>query len=171
MRRTWSSAQRGVDDGAAAVEFALLFPVFIALVLGMITAGISFERWIGITQGVREGSRVGATLSVESTAPGNTGTVGTWLPIVYDSAKRATGLSGSEPGFDLCVAITTDGSTFSHYTAAGQATGACPTVTNDTQSIPRVQVVAQRDTTWNWFFVSKVVTVKSQSVTRWEPGQ
>lgn len=173
MRRTWTSGQRGADDGAAAVEFALLFPVFMALVLGMITAGISFERWIGITQGVREGGRLGATLSVKSTAPGGTGTVATWLTQVYDSTKRATGLSGSEPGFDMCVALTTDGTTWTKQTPAGQSSGQCPyyAASGDGQSGPRVQVTAKRDTTWNWFWMGKVVTVKNQSVTRWEPTQ
>lgn len=46
------------EDGAAAVEFALILPVFLALLLGMIDFGFAFNAKIGITQAAREGARV-----------------------------------------------------------------------------------------------------------------
>lgn len=161
------------DDGAAAVEFALLFPVFMAMVLGMITAGASFERWIGITQGAREGSRVGATMSLPASNSTGTGTIDTWLPLVYDTSVRASGLDAANRGFAACVALSEDGTNFTKYSAVGTATPAkvvgssCYT---DGQTGPRVQVVLQRNTFWDWFLGNQDVTVKGQSTTRWEWG-
>ncbi len=44
------------DAGAAAVEFALLLPLFIMLVFGIISGGFTFDRWISVTQSAREAS-------------------------------------------------------------------------------------------------------------------
>lgn len=161
------------DKGAAAVEFALLFPVFMAMVLGMITAGASFERWIGITQGAREGARVGATMSLPASNPTGTGTIDTWLPLIYDSSVRASGLDATNRGFAACVALSEDGTTFTKYSAVGAAppakTVGSPCYT-DGQTGPRVQVALQRNTFWDWFLGNRDLTVKGQSTTRWEHG-
>ena len=45
--------------GANAVEFALIAPVFFLLVFGMIDFGFVFRDWLILTNGVREGARVG----------------------------------------------------------------------------------------------------------------
>ncbi len=43
-----------------AVEFALVFPLLVMLLFGIITAGISFAHSLGLTNAVREGARFGA---------------------------------------------------------------------------------------------------------------
>jgi Flp pilus assembly protein TadG len=53
-------AERG-EDGAAAVEFALVLPVLVIVLLGMVTGGMSFSNAIGVQNAVREGARFGAT--------------------------------------------------------------------------------------------------------------
>ena len=45
--------------GANAVEFALVAPLFFLLVFGMIDFGLIFSDWLVLTNGVREGARVG----------------------------------------------------------------------------------------------------------------
>jgi len=50
--------ERG-DHGAAAVEFALVVPVLVLLVLGIVDYGIYFVDTTGARQGVREGARQG----------------------------------------------------------------------------------------------------------------
>lgn len=163
MRRV-RAARESPDGGAAAVEFALLLPIFLAIVLGIITIGLAFERWIGITQAAREGSRVGATLSLAASNDPPPGDINTWLQKVYDSSLRASGLATTDPGFAACVALF-DGTTFTKRNQSGQSTGECYA---DGQSGPRVQVVLQRDTFWDWFFVQQNVTIRSRSTTRWE---
>lgn len=64
--RAISSALRGgtrnrPERGAVAVEFALVLPLIMMLLLGTVTAGLSYTRSIGLTNAVREGARFGAT--------------------------------------------------------------------------------------------------------------
>ena len=48
------------DSGAAAVEFAIVVPVFLLIVFGIIEFGFVFNAQISLTQAVREGVRAGA---------------------------------------------------------------------------------------------------------------
>jgi Flp pilus assembly protein TadG len=44
--------------GAAAVEFALLLPLLIAIIFGISQFGIAFNNWIVINNAAREGARL-----------------------------------------------------------------------------------------------------------------
>ena len=57
-RRLARSAAR--DRGAAAVEFALLLPVLLLLVFGIIDFGRALNAQITLTQAAREGARIAA---------------------------------------------------------------------------------------------------------------
>jgi len=48
------------EQGAAAVEMALILPVLLIVVFGIIEFGFVFNAQISLTQAVREGVRVGA---------------------------------------------------------------------------------------------------------------
>jgi hypothetical protein len=48
------------EHGAAAVEMALVLPILLILVFGLIEFGFAFNAQISLTQAVREGVRVGA---------------------------------------------------------------------------------------------------------------
>lgn len=52
--------ERRTDRGAVAVEFALVLPLVIVLLLGTVTAGVAYSHGIGLTNAVREGARFGA---------------------------------------------------------------------------------------------------------------
>jgi hypothetical protein len=56
-----SAIARHRESGAVAVEFALVLPLLVMLLLGVITAGIALSESIGLTNAVREGSRFAAT--------------------------------------------------------------------------------------------------------------
>ena len=56
------------DDGAAAVELALVLPVLLLLLLGIIDFGRAWSWQIALTQAAREGVRV-AALRLDSTTP------------------------------------------------------------------------------------------------------
>jgi Flp pilus assembly protein TadG len=45
------------EDGAAAVEFALVVPILILLVFGIIEFGFVFNQWLSVTHAAREGVR------------------------------------------------------------------------------------------------------------------
>jgi Flp pilus assembly protein TadG len=54
-------SRRRTEYGAAAVEFALVLPVVVMLLLGIVTGGLAYSNGIGLSNAVREGARFGAT--------------------------------------------------------------------------------------------------------------
>jgi TadE-like protein len=57
---TRPSGNRARDRGAVAVEFALLLPILLLLVFGMIDFGRALNYQITLTQAAREGARLAA---------------------------------------------------------------------------------------------------------------
>jgi Flp pilus assembly protein TadG len=80
--------RRSAQDGAAAVEFALLAPLLMLLVLGVINFGIAFNVQETLTQAAREGVR-GLALQTPSynvtTATTNAAVGQTGLSVSYGS--------------------------------------------------------------------------------------
>jgi Flp pilus assembly protein TadG len=70
--------RRQADDGAAAVEFALILPILLLLILGMFEFGRIFNAQIQVSNAAREAARVmairdnvtEATAAAIATAPG-----------------------------------------------------------------------------------------------------
>jgi hypothetical protein len=65
MKRKISNILKKIDvrkyknqNGAAALEFALILPCLIALVFGISQFGIAFNNWIVISNAAREGARL-----------------------------------------------------------------------------------------------------------------
>ncbi len=52
------------DDGQAAVEFAIVVPALIALLLGILQCGIAFSHYLTVTDAARAGGRKAALLRV-----------------------------------------------------------------------------------------------------------
>ena len=48
------------EKGASAVEFAIILPILIILVFGIVEFGIAFNNYITITHAAREGARIAA---------------------------------------------------------------------------------------------------------------
>jgi hypothetical protein len=59
------------ESGAVLVEFALLLPLILLLVLGVIEFGIVFNNQLSVRQGVREGARQAAVANWGSTSSCN----------------------------------------------------------------------------------------------------
>jgi Flp pilus assembly protein TadG len=98
-RKTTRGRARG-DRGVALVEFAIILPVFMCIVLGMITSGIALSKKINITDAVREGARFGATVDVD---PDSAAALTAWETKVKN---RIVGLSGDDlAATDLCVKL------------------------------------------------------------------
>lgn len=58
--------RRDREDGAALVEFALVLPLLMVLLLGMIDAGWAFSAHLEVRHGAREGARLAAVSSAPS---------------------------------------------------------------------------------------------------------
>lgn len=59
------------DDGAAAVEFALVVTLLIMLLLAIVDYGMWFSDSVGLRQGVREGARTAVVDQFDSGCSGN----------------------------------------------------------------------------------------------------
>lgn len=67
MKRLRRSTQRRNDDGATAVEFALVAPILLLLVFGIIEYGLWFSDSLATRQGVREAARQGVVANFGTT--------------------------------------------------------------------------------------------------------
>lgn len=83
------------DRGAALVEFALVAPLLFALLLGTITGGLALSRKNSMTNAVREGARLGATL--DQAAPGG------WAESVRDRVRELS--DGDLQNGQICVEL------------------------------------------------------------------
>jgi Flp pilus assembly protein TadG len=59
--RALARTRRRTDAGAAALEFALVLPLLVMLLLGIVTGGVTFSHGISLNDGVRASARFGAT--------------------------------------------------------------------------------------------------------------
>jgi Flp pilus assembly protein TadG len=159
------------DDGAAAVEFALLLPIFVILAVGMMSAGILFFNNLTVTQASRDAARLGTTLPITTATPVPSGEVDitTWLQRVHDVAKTqvwgspSTDITTESNGVGyICVAdvrqLTGTGmNTTSMYSgvARGYNTNSTQKCFEDSRDDNRVQVLVRRDGELNGVFFYK----------------
>lgn len=105
-KRFRSRVERG-ERGVALVEFALVFPLFMTLVLGMFSGGMAYNRKNTLINAAREGARYGATLAPASVDPGPPSAgIDEWARQVTDAVEQnAEGdLRDGVAGRTICVA-------------------------------------------------------------------
>ena len=182
-----SYRSRSSEDGASLVEFALILPIFMALVLGLFTGGAAYERKLAVTGAAREGARFGATVPVN-------GDIKAWLFTVAKAVKDgATGdLNDGVDNRRICIAYvypvgTSDNdrtSSFTVTTGSFPASAASITVDNALCKTPdgsadyddgiadtsqrRVDVVSSRTSKIEVLLFSMTRTLSGTSVTRFE---
>lgn len=178
----------GHEDGAAAVEFALLFPIFMILALGIINGGLAFSRQINVTQAAREASRFGGTYYIDG-INGGAGSLqtreDTWLDAVDTALQQSAG-NAANPigGYDYrCVAIVrmtsatppTVDTTVSRYKETNgsgpsvRGAGACPSTTPAAISGGTyAQTILSRDVKFFVLFISPTLHLDAVSSTPYE---
>lgn len=161
------------DDGAAAVEFALLLPIFIILTFGSLSVGLAIFQNISLTQGARDGARYGATLPITTASPAPAGeySPADWLSNIMAVVAREAGwasadttdVGGKDNGYGfICVAYVPGTNLPSGSLAAQRdTTGDTPnskafvlpgddTCFDDGRTDTRVQVYVRRDGELNY---------------------
>jgi len=148
------------DKGAALVEFAIIVPLIFALILGITTGGVSLSRKNSMSNAVREGARMGATLPESST----------WATSVRD---RAVALSGNDLiASQVCVKLVRK-PTATTETVRKALPATCPFGGEPSSAgIPAgecvVKVWARRSSDLEVLFFSRPLTLQSSSVSRYE---
>ena len=91
VRMPWSNGGRR-ERGAAAVEFALVAPLLLILLLGIIEFGFVFNNQISLNQAVREGVRVEAL----ETGSGDEVTRASFLGVTGSGGDLGVSVSGCD---------------------------------------------------------------------------
>src|SRR5690242_4101343 len=97
-------APRRDDQGAAAVEFALVLPVFVLLVLGIINLAITFGQSLALNNAAREAAR-------QAVVPGQTCAE---VKAIAQASATSIAMTGATvattvtpcPGGDVCLGST-----------------------------------------------------------------
>jgi Flp pilus assembly protein TadG len=155
MLRIVRAGARGVrrgDRGAGLVEFALILPLLMALILGLFTGGVAYNRKISITNAVREGARYGATLSCSASCV----SAGSWETQV--KARVAASSGGELTAADVCAWLGSAVGTV----ACGQSDppGAAGTLV--------AKVSASKAAALDVMFFKQTITLSSKATARYE---
>jgi hypothetical protein len=103
--RRWKLAdQRGV----ALVEFALVLPLILLLLFGMIDFGKAFNYWNDETHLANEAARFAVVNNSPTKNPDGTPTAGSLIPAIRDQADSSELKNGgtgsvSSPGIKICI--------------------------------------------------------------------
>jgi len=162
------------ERGAQLIEFALILPILLSFLFGIVTGGVAFSHNLSIDNAARETGRYAATLPVDGDLTG-------WLSQVADVAiSTGTGtLDDGEPGRRVCVAyVYPDGTLAQDQTMSivedVNGTRAYDTVPCLADGRPaderRIQVVLERDTDLIVFYFTRTIGLSGQSVARFERG-
>lgn len=138
--RTRGSRRAGRGErGAAAVEFALVVPLLLMILFGMISTGLTLADHLSTTNAAREAARYGAAADATNTA---------WATSVRDRLKQ-TYLNANQNVSDaqICVRLVRSNGTVAQQWA-GSACGTAPGLpTGMTSGSCAVLVWAQRPQT------------------------
>jgi Flp pilus assembly protein TadG len=148
------------ERGAALVEFALILPLVMSIVLGLVTGGAAYNRKLSMTGSTREGSRFAATLN----GPTSTG----WATDVQSRVVELA--SGDLTTSQVCVKLVKVG-TGDVYSASGATCSSVAepsTPTTATSGTCIVKVWAARPDRFQAMFFSSNITLTAKSVSRYE---
>lgn len=160
MNRPQSRRSKG-DGGVALVEAAIVLPLLFALLLGMFTGGISLSRKNSLTNAVREGARLGATLPEDSA----------WASTVQ---ARVVALSaGDLTTSQVCVQLVRKDNSGAETVRRSVVPSGCSAVTPPLSTgVPAgqcvVKVWARRATKMQAVFYVRNITLDSNAIGRYE---
>lgn len=177
-RSSQHTSKRGTGErGAALIEFALLLPLLLMLLLGIVSVGIAYNHQITLTHAARESARFAATLPVTN-FESEPVPINAWLDAVATQAvgDAAGSLDASVPGQRVCVAYVHPGAaalaveTTSRVEIGGVVTYPNSPCFADTRpdTERRVQVQVERETDLNVVVFSRTLTLTSEAISRFE---
>jgi Flp pilus assembly protein TadG len=169
------------ERGSALLEFAVVLPILLALLVGIVTSGAALNRSNSLNNAARETARFGATLPADNLT--------WWLNEVADVAvEAATGdLADGTDGRYVCVAFVYPDGTVPADSSIGEdhtvrievdsagtksiTTGSTCYADGRPNAERRVQVVAERNTDLEFFFFNRTVPIDGVSAARYERAE
>lgn len=145
------SRRRGNEDGAAAVEFALVVQILAMLLIGVVTFGLAYSGKIALANAVREGARAGSAMPVNPN----------WGTSVTQRVKDVFA-EADQVGLKVCAAL------YKNATVVQSDDPGCgtapPTPSGIAAGTCYVKVWAEKPTSLNWVLGSSDITLGAQSV-------
>lgn len=160
IRRRPLLSRRGRGDrGAAAIEFALVFPLFVMLTFGMISAGFAFYYDIQLTQAARDAARFGSTYDLQNDLDAG-------LAYMAEIAASQAGWSGVDgvPNDGSLVCVAYIGPTINKSLAYPGAVSSTAPCFDEGQPPPKVQVRIVRPSQLNAVLFSWNLNLASRAV-------
>lgn len=162
------------DDGVVLVEFAMVLPILMMLMLGMFSGGLAWNQNQSMGQGARVAARYASTLPLPATDP----EMDAWLDDIADRAVAASdgAMAADVGGRAVCVAYVDPAGAAPDHTfsrridAAGTRTSATTTCFDDGQSTTqqRVQVRLERNGTLDVGLFRRTLVLRRSVVYRYE---
>lgn len=160
------------ERGSVLVEFGLVVPIFVMIIVGAVTTGLSYNTNNSLNNGAREGARFGATLDVSGDLNG-------WLVQVADAAVLSTSgeVGDAVASREICVAyVYPEGTAGTDRTMALLRDGAGEVVAPDATCFEdgrpdterRVQVSLRRDAQIQLIVFDTTVSLEATAVSRFE---
>jgi len=166
------------EQGASALEFALVLPILVTVLFGAISFGLAFNAKMQISHAARESVRFAATYAVPDSGMND------WFKAVVNRAVNTS--AGQTPVWDdevfICVSMIPESGpivTKQMQGGTGNATSAdlvdngadsASACFTDNLTDDRVQVRIIKGTDLNLVFLSRPVTLTEQGVARFEAG-
>src|SRR3954471_24624706 len=100
------------EERAALVEFALILPILVLLLFGLIDFGFIYNDYLQVRQGVRDGARQGAVANFGTTASCNNSgflpaSTSTQAQSLICTTRGLIGLESNKMRVAVCVANNT----------------------------------------------------------------
>ena len=176
VTRWFRSAPRRDDSerGGILLEFGLIAPLLVTLILGGITTGLAYDTNNSLNNGARESARFAATLPVDGA-----GGMANWLNQVADTAIASAGgqMAPTVADQQLCIAyVHPDGTAANDQTASLAESAGSRLITpggtcfadGRPDSERRVQIQLRRSADIEAIVVTHTVQIEAQSVARFE---
>jgi Flp pilus assembly protein TadG len=158
------------EQGSNAVEFALVLPMLLILVLGMLWGGLAFNTQLSLTQAAREGARFGATLAYPAD--------GDWLGQVEERVLTSIqGQVGSSASSWVCIRAFDENGNLLGSRAAGPGDASDPACAGatiadaKTDGLPRVEVLVAHPARFEWVFGGGMLRLRADALARHEGGE
>jgi TadE-like protein len=147
--RFWSDAKRGLNGerGAVAVEFAIILPVLMLLVFGIIDFGHAWYMKQIIINASREGARYGSRYTGSVPSARN--------PSISDYILKTSGQNGGKGGIGLLSLLPNDNPVVPTPTGSGYTS----------ISPPGQPLSVKVQATKTWWVVNKLIPGMSSSTT------
>jgi Flp pilus assembly protein TadG len=164
--RVLTSSRYRSERGASLVEFAIILPVFMVLVLGMFSGGVAYNRQIALRNAAREGARYGSILpKTPETVSG-----ATWAERIRANVVDRS--EGELKTSQICVALVNGagaGSVVLGTTPNAYSTGGAPCFNDGgADGKARVQISVNAPATVEALVFSRSITLTSKSIARYE---